>query len=380
MFRYLDNFLKIALLVLPLAVLVALYVTQRYAASLESTRVELRERAIGQYVTLIENAADNIGSQLSRHGGRVERTNARDRLQSESLLQVLQLPDIEYLYAIYRDAEGGFRIWLDAEKDAAKRSEFGQYFTPASDVWEKVYTQRQTMRMQQEDLEGLWVTVAVPVMQNGAVAAVIGADISYRTEAGIIEDLKSFYAHASKITLLFSSLFLLLFLMVLFYGRRRAHSLKDPLTGAYNRLFFYEVVVKRFSDGYRVMLLDIDHFKQINDTYGHDTGDEVLKGLSKRIRANIRSDDYFVRFGGEEFLLILRERRKEEALQFSQRLLELVASTPFEAGTHSLNITVSIGLNLSQIRSGSVEEAIKAADEALYRAKEGGRNRVETVT
>lgn len=378
MFRYLDTFLKVILFLLPLSVLVALVVTQRYADSLESTRDELRERAIGRHVELLGNVARQMAEELQRTpGGFVEHDSVR-RSRFEAMLRIAQLSDIQYLYAIYRDGRGGYRFWLDAETDPAQRSEYAQNFTPASDIWERVYATNESARTVHRNLEGLWITIAVPILVHGRIAAVIGADVSYETETGIARDMHSFYALSSKITLLLVSLLLLIFILVLFYGQRRARSLKDPLTGAFNRVFFHEVVVKRFEkEGYRVLIIDIDHFKKINDTYGHDAGDSVLKQLSARIRKQIRREDYFVRFGGEEFLLFMKERRREETVRFARRLLELVAATPFEAGNDQLTVTVSIGLNLLPPEKGSIDEAIKGADEALYRAKALGRNRVE---
>lgn len=379
MFRHLDNFLKVIFILLPLSVLVALFVTDRYAESLASTHVELRERAIHRNIELIENVARQIQAQLNAEGALPTASDPSRRERFESLLRVAQLSDIQFLYAVYKDAEGDYRFWLDAESDATQRSEYGQYFTPASDIWDRVYETRCTARTGHESFESLWITVAAPVMHAGEVVAVIGADISYNTETAIAKDMHSFYTLSSKITVLLVALLLLIFVVVLFYGERRSRSFRDPLTGAYNRAFFHEVIVKRFDKGYRVMIFDIDHFKKINDAYGHVTGDKVLKQLSARMRKHIRRDDYFVRFGGEEFLLFIHERRGDEARQLAQRLLALVAAAPFDAGGKQIDVTVSIGLNLAHSEQGTVDDAVKRADEALYRAKSMGRNRVEVA-
>jgi len=123
--------------------------------------------------------------------------------------------------------------------------------------------------------------------------------------------------------------------------------------------------------------MDIDHFKKINDTYGHDVGDLVLKTFADLIRGIIRKSDICARFGGEEFVVLLPNTDREGARVLAERIRTAVAKNPVEHGSIVIVFTVSIGI--SQCRKGmqSIDELIKEADIALYRAKEGGRNRVE---
>ena len=156
----------------------------------------------------------------------------------------------------------------------------------------------------------------------------------------------------------------------------------DTLSGLYNRRFMNKKLeeeiskYKRYRTPFSILLVDIDHFKKINDNYGHDKGDFVIKTISSLIRRNIRSSDICSRWGGEEFLILASNSDLKSALKLSENLKELIEKSQFET---KYSITISIGVstfdeNLSQ------EELLKLADNALYKAKKNGRNRVEFVS
>src|SRR4030066_1716452 len=157
----------------------------------------------------------------------------------------------------------------------------------------------------------------------------------------------------------------------------------DPLTSLYNRRYFEERLVgeaqKSFYSGHSLSLvmLDIDHFKKVNDTFGHTEGDRGLQGIASLLKTSVRRKDTVARYGGEEFILILPEAGIEEASMIAERIRRLVENTPFEIGEVHMNLTVSIGIsNFPSHRPKSKEELVKMADLALYDAKRGGRNRV----
>ena len=153
----------------------------------------------------------------------------------------------------------------------------------------------------------------------------------------------------------------------------------DSLTGAYNRRYFYEISKKLLSFTKRekkplsIAMIDIDKFKDVNDTYGHDVGDEVLKVLVNEIKNNIRDSDVFVRYGGEEFVLLLPNTDLEHALVITQKLRVIIESCQ---KVDSLKFTISIGLAAFIDSKDDIESLVKKADEALYEAKNSGRNRV----
>ena len=157
----------------------------------------------------------------------------------------------------------------------------------------------------------------------------------------------------------------------------------DPLTGLPNRRFFFEHAslifeeAKRYEKPLSLLVMDIDYFKKINDTYGHDVGDLVLKTFAGVLRGIVRQSDICARFGGEEFVVLLPNTNLEGARVLAERIRTAVAKNMVEHGSIVIVFTVSIGV--SQYRKGmqNIDELIKEADIALYRAKEGGRNRVE---
>lgn len=156
----------------------------------------------------------------------------------------------------------------------------------------------------------------------------------------------------------------------------------DNLTGLWNRRATKELLTRELDkferDGspFSVALLDLDHFKDINDSYGHAAGDYVLRKAAKRINTSVRPQDSVGRWGGEEFLVILEETSRDEARTVCERIRDHFRNPPFTFEGETISVTISIGLADYRGESDSEEELIKRADEALYRCKDSGRNAV----
>ena len=170
------------------------------------------------------------------------------------------------------------------------------------------------------------------------------------------------------------------------YRRSLSLALTDELTGLYNRryaLAHLEEIVARadvYGGNAAVMMLDIDHFKSVNDHYGHQAGDDVLRQLAARALRGVRNVDLVARLGGEEFLIVMPEANMPAAAVAAERLRHAVSAEPFilhPSGT-PLPVTVSIGVAVLSKSADTVETLLKRADDALYAAKNGGRNRVVT--
>lgn len=157
------------------------------------------------------------------------------------------------------------------------------------------------------------------------------------------------------------------------------HSSLDPLTGAYNRSVlnhFFEIALedsKNKNEEFNVLMLDIDHFKQVNDNYGHLVGDQVLQLFVMLMKKTLREKDKIIRFGGEEFLILLSNTKFEFAYNIAERIRKLAETNMFTPDQKP--ITVSIGI-ATYNNEQSPEDLIKKADDNLYRAKAKGRNRV----
>lgn len=156
----------------------------------------------------------------------------------------------------------------------------------------------------------------------------------------------------------------------------------DGLTKASNRRHFLELSEKEFLRARRyqhpmsVIMIDADHFKNINDTFGHDTGDNVLRELTRAVLKELRNSDLFGRIGGEEFAATLPETDEESAAQVAERLRETIESLALKAGDEDFQFTVSIGIAMLSKEDSEFSTILKRADNALYRAKETGRNKV----
>ena len=125
---------------------------------------------------------------------------------------------------------------------------------------------------------------------------------------------------------------------------------------------------------FSLMMLDLDYFKGINDKYGHQVGDELLKQVSARILSEVRAYSDIGRYGGEEFIVLLPETNMNELVKVSDRVLRLVADTPYSVLGHEINVTVSIGIATSNQFDTRLDTVIKRADDNLYKAKAAGRN------
>ncbi|WP_145522646.1 GGDEF domain-containing protein [Yersinia rohdei] len=157
-------------------------------------------------------------------------------------------------------------------------------------------------------------------------------------------------------------------------------SMIDPLTGLYNRRGFenkLETLLAQSPGNHYVLLLDIDHFKAYNDNYGHTMGDQALVRVAVAIRDAVRSRDIVVRYGGEEFLVLLTHVSEEYATQLAERVRQRVLSLDIpHVFNHKVSTSVTLSAGVSPLQSYDLTSSLKAADEALYRAKKDGRNKV----
>ncbi len=160
-------------------------------------------------------------------------------------------------------------------------------------------------------------------------------------------------------------------------------TITDPLTGLFNQSYFLEIAsqelqrARRYEHPFSLLLMDIDHFRFINETYGHSIGDEVLRAVSSTLHSSLRVVDILARFGGEEFVLLLPETGLNEALGVAGRLLYTLRATPAETSSGAIPVTMSIGVAGLVSEDGiTLDKLLERADKALYQSKKNGRNRV----
>jgi len=160
-------------------------------------------------------------------------------------------------------------------------------------------------------------------------------------------------------------------------------SITDGLTEAHNRRYLFDFMAREVSVSHRhkhslsLILLDIDHFKRINDTYGHPVGDMVIKEIAARVQPRLRRTDCFARYGGEEFAVVLPHTDQPGAMAFAEMIRQRIAEAPMEADDTQIPVTASFGVATSSATDPqTAAKLMKIADDNLYHAKRGGRNRV----
>jgi two-component system, cell cycle response regulator len=159
-------------------------------------------------------------------------------------------------------------------------------------------------------------------------------------------------------------------------------ALRDPLTKVFNKKYFIDQLriefsyAKRHNTELSLVIFDLDHFKRINDTYGHVPGDQVLIQLAELVQSVLRTEDVFARYGGEEFVIILRGTALADAGVLAERIRAAVEQRPFMSGETRLPVTVSVGVAAADAAIDDPLALVEQADAALYAAKEAGRNRV----
>ena len=222
------------------------------------------------------------------------------------------------------------------------------------------------------------VAIAVPVYTEDRIIAVLAV---YRRDADsgfTPEDLETIVFLAEQGGVALEN--------VRLHEEAQRLSLTDGLTGTWNRRYFQMqfrqvlATATRFERPFSILMLDLDRFKDLNDTYGHQRGDAILIEFSQRVKQTLREVDTFARYGGEEFICLLSETDEEGARTTGEKIREAIRSQPFGAiGEEPVSVTVSIGVAAYPHHGPSFNELVEAADRALYRAKEGGRDRVEVA-
>lgn len=234
------------------------------------------------------------------------------------------------------------------------------------------------------------VALAAPVVLTLLAFVVRAAVVTYSEITGIIElDTGStFDVVITLLFLIFLGMFnFSLYNLVLGSLIRRLENLSstDQLTGMFNRRFVMERLHEeharflRSGQTFAVIMMDLDHFKNINDTYGHAAGDAVLREVAQRLRQSVRSTDTLARMGGEEFVLLLPMNDIDGALVHAGRIRKCIANTPVTTESGDIAVTVSLGVAEVLQPDRDAEAVVSRADAALYRAKAAGRNRAEAA-
>jgi len=364
-------------IVLPLMTLLSFFIYGEYVQTKESVFKIIQEHLINEKVSLLQNYSNNLTQKLGKNIQEILYTNPDLHRHYEEELSLLKGSEIKYLYLLYKDEENKFRYLLDTTKNIDDKAEFDQKFDPQTDIWDKSYSNKKFQIIKQLDLQTLWITVAYPIVIDGKVVAVLGADFTYDVYEQILNTLKPMEKVYMYVSVFMIIMLVLAYILIYLYYINRKKSFIDPLTKVYNRQYLNEFLKTSSLEHYQLMMIDLDHFKKVNDNYGHDVGDKVLISVVEQIKSSIRKEDILVRFGGEEFLVLIHKQTLETCLIIAERIRNAVMTHEIQTVNKHIVMTVSIGVNPFPFYAKNFDEAVKIADEQLYNAKISGRNCVK---
>jgi len=222
--------------------------------------------------------------------------------------------------------------------------------------------------------EGRVHHICLPIIQSGAVGSVVQLVVNREEGSNLQEVMPFLSVYLREAAPVIEAKRLM--------DTLRESNLRDAMTGLHNRRFLEEYVDTLVATSslrktqISILMLDVDYFKKVNDTYGHDAGDTVLKAVARTLQRAVRSSDLVIRYGGEEFMVILQDSSNNYADNVAEKIRKTVEETKVQLPGTILQKTISIGVADFPTDSDTFWQAVKFADVALYKAKEQGRNRV----
>ncbi|WP_353661679.1 bifunctional diguanylate cyclase/phosphodiesterase [Hydrogenimonas sp. SS33] len=335
---------------------------------------------IRNQIQTVEEFAGNIQNQLKTvvPDHPVERLGRDEALRKRvnEILGLFSNNHFRYVYLLYLD-RGKLRYLADGSWEIGQRGLFGQKFDPDNDVWADALREKKPVYSMQKDFTGLWLTYYYPLTIWKEPKTLLVFDISIKA----YQNFNHLLTPIKKLLKILSIALIVLLIVslvwsLLFYLQRRRNSI-DPLTHLYNRNLLLRIREHLDLSDTSVILLDIDHFKRVNDRYGHDTGDRVLVHVARILQRFTRADDIVIRYGGEEFLIfVVGLSDRNEVIRIAQRIHGAFPENPVRIGQEELNVTVSTGVVPVPGSATDISEAIRLADKMLYIAKTSGRNKI----
>ena len=357
-----------------------LYITFKLEDNITKKMMEISTTDV---ISITNNNASFIDNSLKstfqRYSKELEK-NEILRKQIEKNLSFLLTSNIKYAYLLYRDDRGIFRFLADGAIEPEKAF-LNQKFDIDNPKWLEIFQTKKPLIIEQGFLQQLSVTYLVPILRNNEVELILAVDFSIKK----IEDINKILTWM-QYTIIAIILIVIVFLILLLVQTFKYLSIKksaftDKLTGVFNRNYLQESESFINLNDYILATLDIDYFKTVNDTYGHDVGDKILTQTAQIITSSIRiKDDIVIRYGGEEFVILAKINRNDNlsAINVIERIFKNIQENSFYINNDEfINMTVSIGVNLVPYKSRSFSDAFKLADLALYNAKNKGRNNIE---
>lgn len=372
-------YLIVSTLVISCVLILLLYGTIKLEEKIAEKMIEI---STSDVISIANNSANSIEKLLNKDKNYIYQLQQNELLRQliESKLEVMLTQNIKYSYLLYKDSRGIFRFIADGAKEGEKAF-VNQKFDIDNPLWLEVFNSKKPLMIEHNFLQQLSISYLIPIVQNNEVQMIFVIDFSINKVEEIntiIQLMKNAIVSIIFVVVIF---LILLIVQTLRYIAVKKTAYIDQLTNVYNRNYLQESEDFINLNDYILATLDIDHFKAINDTYGHDVGDKILKQVANTILLTIRTnEDIVVRYGGEEFLILAKVKRDDNvsALNVVERVFKDIQDNRFYINKKEyVNVTVSIGVNLVPHKSRTFSEAFKLTDIALYNAKNKGRNNIE---
>jgi len=354
-----------------------LYIIFQYEKNIEKDMFTI---ATTDVLHITQNKADHITKILRYSDDYINDIKKDTQLQKrlEMQLQNLITPNIKYAYLLYKDRKNTFRFLVDGSEEKAM---IDQKFDITSDKWFELYETKLPVIINHTYLQKLSLSYLVPILYKEEVKLVLVIDFSIDKLQKINEIIIMMKSGLFFILGIVFLLFIVFLIQFIRYKRMKKQSFTDRLTNVYNRNYLHEIEDTVNLDEYMIAALDIDYFKNVNDTYGHDVGDIILREVGNILLHTIRvEEDIVVRYGGEEFVIFIKNKSENSDISLSviQRVFSNIKEHKMFINEEDyIYITVSIGVNRTPNNSNNFLEAFKLADIALYEAKESGRDAVK---
>jgi len=371
-------YLVFSIFIVSAVLLLLLYGTIKLEHSIEEKMVAISTTDI---FSVTDNTTEYIHEMLDPNKDFITQVADNNILQAniERSLEVLITKNIAYAYLLYKDKRGVFRFLADGSLE--DKAFLHQKFDIDNPKWLEVYKTKEALSIEHLFLQDLAITYISPLVQDDEVKLLLVVDFSVKKVLKIEQILTMMkYGIIMMIAVIVLFLLVLIFQTIRYFAMRK-NAYIDKLTGVYNRNYLQDAQEFINLNEYVLATIDIDHFKAVNDTYGHDAGDRVLAQVASCITSVLKvKQDIVIRYGGEEFVVLVKTHQEDtlEALNSIENIFEAIRNYKFHISSDEyLPMTVSIGVNLHPYKSRTFSQAFKLADTALYHAKNRGRNTIE---
>ncbi|OHE00511.1 MAG: diguanylate cyclase [Sulfurimonas sp. RIFOXYD12_FULL_33_39] len=356
-----------------------IYVYNEIKTTKKDIYARIEAHQIEQTSAVIKNIQNEFISFLNLKNSNDLRqafSDNKNREKYEHIISLMLSSNIKYAYILYKDDRDKFRFILDASK--IDKANFYQKFDVNETEYINIYTTKKPQIIKQKEIENLYITVLHPIIVDNEVIGIFSVDMTSDIQKTILKSIKPLETFFIILIIFILLLMIMTIMQIFHYFITRRKIFTDSLTRTFNRNYLEDMSSILNLTHYSLAMLDLDKFKMINDTYGHKGGDYILFAASKVFKNSIRDSDILVRYGGEEFLLLINNRgANESTLDICKRLKNSISKERFFYDGHEIKMTVSIGLHKHPYLEKNLQEAIKKADEVLYLAKRNGRNRIE---